>query len=130
MIVAADEVLFRGLVLVGFSAIRQGKVSRSTNLGRFRSHYGSNPSVYAKIWEDLQTLPIPEAHIDSREGQFINLDNFLLAMHFLKCYPTETQLAASFKVCEKTAGKCSWFFAQRVRALKTAKVSHEAQLCR
>ena len=53
----------------------------------------------------------------------MNLDSFLLAIYFLNCYPTEPQLAATYKVCEKTARKCCWFFAKKVQALKAAKVS-------
>ena len=33
---------------------------------RFRAHYGSNPIVYAQIWEDLQT--IPDEGNDSRQA--------------------------------------------------------------
>ena len=122
MIVTADELLRRGLVLVGFSGARIGNVSRSTNLSRFRSHFGSNPIVYSEIWEDLQTSPFPEARIIT-DAVFVYLDSFLLAVFFMKCYPTEAQLAATFKVCEKTARKCCWFFAKKVQALKAAKVS-------
>ena len=121
MIVTADELLWRGLVLVGFSGARIGNVSRSTNLARFRSHYGSNPIVYSEIWEDLQTSPIPEARIITDAG-FVNLDSFMLAIFFMTCYPTEAQLAATFKVCEKTARNRCWFFAKKVQALKAAKV--------
>ncbi len=81
-----------------FSAARIGNVSQSTNLSRFRSHYGSNPFVYSEIWEDLQTLPFPEAKI-SIDGVFVKLHSFLLALFFMKCYPTEPHLAATFKVC-------------------------------
>jgi hypothetical protein len=124
MIVTADELLLRGLVLVGFSAARIGNVSRSTNLSRFRSHYGSNPIVYSEIeiWEDLQTLPFPEAKI-AIDGVFVELDSFLLALFFMTCYPAEPHLTVTFKVCEKTARKCCWFFAKKIQALKAAKVS-------
>lgn len=61
LILTADEVLRKGLQLVGFDCRRQRNASSPTNLRRFRTHYGSNPSVYAQIWEDLQTTMIPEA---------------------------------------------------------------------
>jgi hypothetical protein len=85
-ILTADEILRKGLLLVGFDFRRQDKVSKASNLGRFRAHYGSNPVVYAQIWEDLQITVIPEARIDDKMA---DADNYLLSIHFLKCYPTE-----------------------------------------
>jgi hypothetical protein len=123
MVVTPDELLWRGLVLVGFNAARIGKVKRSTSLSRFRSFYGSNPMVYAEIWQDLQTSLIPEALITT-DAVFVNLDSFLLAICFFKCYCTEAQLAGMFNVCEKTARKCCWFFAKKIQALKAAKVRY------
>ena len=121
-LVTPDELFRRGLLLGGFNGACIDNVSRSTSLARFRSLYGSNPIVYAEIWQDLQTTDILDARITTG-GVFVNLDSFLLAIYFLNCYPTEPQLAATFKVCEKTARKCCWFFAKKVQALKAAKVS-------
>jgi hypothetical protein len=41
-----------------------------------------------------------------------------MTFHFLKCYPSEAQLAASFSISEKTARKWRWFFARQIQALK------------
>jgi hypothetical protein len=41
-----------------------------------------------------------------------------MAFHFLKCYPTENQLAGLFQICEKTARKWGWFYAEKMQALK------------
>jgi hypothetical protein len=84
------------------------------------SHYGSLPVVYAQIWEDLQTTGIQEASI---AGHKTDSACFLLAIHFLKAYPTETEQAGVFRVCEKTARKWGWFFAGKIQALKGSKVS-------
>jgi hypothetical protein len=67
-ILTADEILRKGLLLVGFDFRRQDEVSKASNLGRFRAHYGSNPVVYAQMWEDFQTTVIPEACIDDKNG--------------------------------------------------------------
>ena len=123
-VVTPDELFRRGLLLVGFNGARIENVKRSTNLGRFCSHYGSNPIVYVEIWQDLQTTDIPDARITTDE-QFVSLDSFLLAIHFLNCFPTEPRLAATFKVCEKTARKCSWFFAKKLQDLKASKVGYQ-----
>ncbi len=95
VILTADQVLNQGLTSVGFGNHRIQSMSRVTNLERFRDHYGSNPLVYAQIWEDLQQL----AHFEATAQDF---HLFLMSVHFLKCYPTESQLSPSFTVCEKT----------------------------
>jgi ribosomal protein L20 len=63
MVVAltADEMMRKGLELCGFDWRRQNKACRALNLRRFKAHFGSNPIVYAQIWEDLQTTGIREA---------------------------------------------------------------------
>ena len=40
LILTPDEILFKGLALVGFDKKRQGRVGIKKNLSRFRSHYG------------------------------------------------------------------------------------------
>ena len=99
IIVTSDQMLVQGLRLVGFNIQRVQNVSLGENLRRFRAHYGSNPIVYAKIWEDLQVTQCLDALIDSRT---IDLALFLMTFRFLKCYPTEAELAATYRVCERT----------------------------
>jgi hypothetical protein len=119
MVVTPDKLLWSEFVLVGFNGARIRKVKRSTSLSRSCSFYGSNPIVYAEIWQDIQTSLIPEAQITT-DAVFVNLDSFLLAICFLKCYCTEAHLAGMFNVCKKTARKCCWFFAKKIQALKAA----------
>jgi hypothetical protein len=87
VIFSADEILSIGLTVMNFHRGRQENVCRETNLDRFLSHYGSNPAVYAQIWEDLQTTEIEDARIDAATAKN-GLQHFLMAIHFLKCYPT------------------------------------------
>ena len=118
-ILTSDEFLGLGLERVGFQRHRQQKVSREANLKRFNAHYGSNPVVYAQIWEDLQTTTIPEARIDIKKTDPVS---FLMGVHFLKRYPTEHEQAGIFKLCEKTARKWAWYYARKLQALKEQKV--------
>jgi hypothetical protein len=67
VVLTADEILRKGLNLVGLDRDRQRNMCRATNLQRFKSQYGSMPVVYAQIWEDLQTTAIPEARIDNKK---------------------------------------------------------------
>lgn len=109
----------RGLLFAGFDRRRQ-RVRRETNLDRFRSAYGSNPVVLARIWEDLQKTTVPEAKI-SREATK-HFDRFLMAFYFLNVYPTEKREAGIFKVDEKTGRKWRWYFVEKIRALKKQKI--------
>ena len=122
-IITPDQMLQTGLMLIGFKPCTVQKVSRSTNLKRFRAHYGSNPIVYANIWEDLCSSNNPDVQIDHTSNGDVDISLFLMSIYFLRCYPTETCLAATFGICEKTARKWSWFFAGKIQALKTEKVS-------
>lgn len=122
VVYSSDEILARGLSLVGLDLSCQRKVCRDTNLERFRSHYGSNPIIYAQIWEDLQTTPIDEARISGADAN-TGLNYFLMSIHFLKCYPTEQQQVSRFQISDRTVREWTWFYLKKVQALKAQKVS-------
>lgn len=120
IILTANEFLRKGLEMVGFDRRRQQRVKRATNIQRFKDYYGSRPIVYAQIWEDLQTTDIQDARIDSSK---CCVESFLMAIHFLKCYPTEGVRAGTFNICERTARDWGWYYVRKVQALKKQKVS-------
>ncbi len=74
-------------------------MKESTNIGRFKSKYGSTPLVCAQIWEDLQTTEIPEAHVDE---MYLDLKYFLAANNWLFRYPTDEEQSGSFGKCLTT----------------------------
>jgi hypothetical protein len=123
LILTAEDILRKGLELGGFDRDRQKKVRRAQNLERFKSLYGSNPVVYAAIFEDLQMTQIPEARVDPKT---LCVESFLMAFHFLKCYPTENQLSGLFKICERTARK--WGCMTRTTALNRITIYNTTQL--
>jgi len=108
-----------GLELAGFDRTRQRRSSRVSNLDRFKKHFGSMPLVYTELWTDLQKTTIKKARININE---VDVDSFLLGLHFLRCYPTNDQQEGLFKICMKTARKWSWFFVEKIAALKGDKV--------
>ena len=120
LILTPDQIMRKGLELCGYDLKRQQRVKRETNLERFKDSYGSHPVVYAQIFEDLQTTDIDEAKV---EGKKLNLTYFLAGLHWLKRYPTEKTRSGRFKVCETTARNWGWFYAKKIQALKTVKVS-------
>jgi hypothetical protein len=116
-IFTADDMLRIGLLCAGFDASRQLRVEGATNVRRFQSYYGSSNLVVSFIWEDLvskkeTTLP-----------KSATFDKFLMALYFLKNYPTEEKLAGMWHTCEKGARKWAWFFVEKIQELKTKKVS-------
>jgi hypothetical protein len=115
----ADEMLRKGLILAGWEAERQIGTDIKTRTARFKSFYGSQPIVFVKIWEDLQTTDILEARINAKKHL---CDHLLMCAYFLKVYPTETTMAGMFKMEEKTVRKWVWLFAKKIQALKKSKV--------
>jgi hypothetical protein len=121
VVVTAEEMMRIGLELGGFDVRRQNRVrsERSElNVRRFKALFGSRPIVYAQIWEDLQTTRIRKARIDGN----VCVNSFLMAIHFLKRYPTEEVLSGLFKFCERTVRKWVWYYVSKIKALKKAKI--------
>ena len=92
-------------------------IQLSSELELFRNHYGSNPVVYTAICNDLQTTDDPEAHVN-----VVNILYFLMAVHFLKVYPTELTLSSIFGVSNRTARSWTWYYLRKIQALKSSKV--------
>ena len=118
-----------GLKMVGIDQRRQQRQSQKSNLEDFKTHYCVDPIVCAMMWEDLQTTAITEARIkasapDNRNNG-ANLKNFLRAFHFLMRYGTEGERKASSGNCKNTVRKWTWFFCQKIEALKQSKVRQD-----
>lgn len=125
-IYAPEDVMSMGLRLVGFDDRRIQNAGDILNHRRFRAWYGSNPNVYATLWEDLLTTDNVEARLPTKlMGRQAAFNHFLMCLHFLKAYPVEEHRAATFKVCERTSRKWTWYYVQRIAALKEQKVSFE-----
>jgi hypothetical protein len=117
MDVIENKTMATGLALAGFAINNQQDVS--ANDRRFKSMYGSSALVVSKIWHDLCTTEVEDARIASTD----DIKMFFLALHFLKCYPTEELLSGKFKMSEKSCRKWIWYYIKKVQALKVKKVS-------
>jgi hypothetical protein len=104
------ETMAIGLALAGFTVRNQQSCINPTNNKRFKSAYGSKPIVVCQIWRDLRTSDIVDAFV----GADCNIKMLFLALHFLKCYPTEGILAAMFKMSEKLVRHWVWFFVKKL----------------
>jgi hypothetical protein len=80
---------------------------------------GSKPNVLAELWVDLQSMNLPLARIS---GKDVNVNTFLMAMHFLKRYQAEKERSLLFKTNVQYARDWAWFFVGKVAALQPAKI--------
>jgi len=105
---------------VGFDDFRQGRRSRKANVEDFKSFYGSDPVVYAAIFEDLQTTTAPAAKVGPKQ---LDLHAFMMGIHFLTVCPVDNCKAGTFKGCSRTCREWCWRYCSKIQALKEVKVS-------
>jgi hypothetical protein len=105
---------------VEYKGIRIRRARKETNVYRFRGHFGSNPIIYAEIWEDLQTTEVEEARVPTKD---LNIHFFLMAMHHLNCYPTEVERETMSDISHKWGCNWCWYCIEKVQALKAQKIT-------
>lgn len=123
LVLTGDEILRRGLKLLGWSEEKLARVSRNrqtkhTNL--FTCDFGANPHVVAVIFFDLQTTDIAAAKI--HYANMNDLENLLFALQFLKVYPTEGQRQNKWHQCDRVLRDNCWDILLRLQALKATKI--------
>ena len=57
MLLSSNEMVKRGLQLMGFSEHRIGRVKNATSVQRFKAYFIVKPAVAAKVWKDVKDLP-------------------------------------------------------------------------
>lgn len=115
-----DEVLERALSFIGYNVTRQSRAKRKTKIRRFKSHFGSHPTVYAELWEELQTTDIENARLLSGDDKHFKM--FMMTLFYLKTYPLEDVLASRFDLHEQTCRKWIQFFVDKTATLLSKKV--------
>ena len=114
-----SQMLRLGLSVSRFSEQRIARASFQTNVERFKNRYGSDHVVLSKIWNDLLSTTNPAARIDKKR---VRACDFLMAVHFLRKYPSEADQAELWDVTEKTGRLWSWYFAEKIQGLKEDKI--------
>lgn len=120
LILTANEILVSGLCVGGFDECQLTGVQRSENVERFKSIYGSDPQVYANIWEDLQMTTIADARVDNANES--DLKSYFMALSFFQLYEKERVREAKYKLCSTTIRNRTWDWVRRIQALKEEKV--------
>ncbi len=107
MMLSPQSFLLRGLDIMNKSLTSSDKI----NNRRFRSHFGISPKVCYCVWmKSLSYHPTGSKDI-----------HLLMALHFLKCYNTESVNASLFQVDEKTYRKWQWIFVRIIAELKIVR---------
>lgn len=120
MIKTPDEIMEKGLCMMGHPLLRQRRIGRNKQLRLFKTDFGKSPSVLSTIWEDLQCTDIDKAKINSANDH--TLEEFLWTIHWLKAYPTEETLEARTHWCDKTIRQRLRAMVTRIAALKAQKI--------
>ena len=109
-ILTADEFFHLGQSVAGRSCNNSKR-----NRRRFRSYYGTTPLGCSLVWRDL----VDEGIIEAKSQPV----HFLWAIHYLKTYKTQENLAAFCRCKEETAIKWCWHYIRAIKKLKALKVS-------
>ena len=107
---------FIGLQLAGFSEERI-KSNKSGRKDWFKDKYYACPKTVKQISEDIQDPSLGDAGISNPDPA-----DLLMALYFLKKYPTKTDLAGFLDITDKTALKRVWKYIEAIQALKAKKV--------
>lgn len=127
MILSADQVLRRGLYAIQSPDLGKSKAEMEKT---FRKHYGSDPIVLAKMWQDIVSTNIPEVVLNEKEKTEWGFERFLRAHYFLYIYPRSANvLKDKFKICLSYAqGEHIWKWVRSIAALKQIKIVWDASL--
>ena len=121
MVELIDEnlMLTLGLNFVGFKPSRTRNHSANTNKNHFERAFGASSKACCALFNDLQVVNL-ELVAAIKKPQ---VTHFLLALHWLKRYPTEEASAGLYGLDEDTIRKWIWKYCTAIQALKTRKVS-------
>lgn len=121
------QMLWIGLKLLKVDPKKLSKQKQSSKMEDFKGHYGTEPHILAQIWEDMQTIlddPLRASRPDNMNSG-ANLKNFLRAVQFLMRYQTEVERKVASGHSKKTVRKWTWFFLEKLCALREHKVSND-----
>lgn len=120
LILTPKEMLQAGLEAMHYSADRINRVkNQSTNIQRFKDHFGCHPHVAATIFEELQITRLDSARLGKNK---VSAFYFLASLYFLKVYETEKRREPIFDLSPKTMRNWVWYYVRKIQALKEEKI--------
>ena len=111
-----EEFMLLGLQLCGYSVQTIDRNCDATNLSRFKDNYYITPTTCSIVFEDIQSTE-NGARIDKPNPKY-----WLLALYYLKKYPTKHQMAGFLDVREATALTNSKKYVDALQGLKEMKI--------
>ena len=111
-----EEFMLLGLQLSGFSYRTIEKNCYATNLSRFKDNYYVTPDTCELLFVDIQSDAC-KAKVSKPCPRYL-----LLALYFLKKYPTKHQMAAFLDGSEKTMLTQSRKYVDAFQGLKEKKI--------
>ena len=118
-----ETILKVGLSYAGFDPYCSSKWIKESQQDCFKNHYGSRTIVVLKLYNDLQSAAKAGKSACSTAGK-TDLTTLLLALWFLKRYPTELEMQAKSNLSEASIRKRVWAHVKDIQALKSSKVSY------
>ena len=115
----SKDFLFLGLDLAGFSSYTIQRNATKMNLERFKDSFYASPQTSKNIFVDIQDEDLGESRISKPNPIYL-----LLALFYLKKYPTKHALAAFLDSTEKTGLDWAKRYVKAIQALKEKKVSN------
>ena len=106
--------LLIGLVMMGISRADIDGMGKNQQQQEFSTHFGPTPAICVLLWED-------SAAIETEHSKMLPM-HLLWGLHFLRCYPTEEELAARLKQGVRTIRRWLWFVIARLQSLLHQKV--------
>jgi DDE superfamily endonuclease len=112
------EILILGLALCGFSNKRVERTHELMCLERFKDSYYACPQTVRDVYRDIQNPLLAGCkHIVKPNPSYL-----LLALRFLKKYPSKYDLAGMGGCTEKTALERVWSYMGAIQAIKEHKI--------
>lgn len=118
------QLLRIGLKLLKVDPHKLKTQSYESRMADFKGHYGTQPIVLARMWEDLQTIlhaPLKATRPENLNSG-ANIKYFLRAAHFLMRYQTEVERKVATGNTQKTVRKWTWFFLEKICELRDHKI--------
>jgi hypothetical protein len=83
------------------------------DIDRFKAAYGIGPNACKNVFEDIRSYGLVKNPM---------LEHFLMAVSWLKQYPSESNLAGRWQTSEKTASHHCWMYVRAFQKLKEHKI--------
>ncbi len=116
MVVDRELAVKVGLKHMGYNAMQQQHINAIGKIVILKADYGSLPDVLVAIWNNL--------HHNNQQHSDFSFNDFLMAMHFIKCYPLQKDIIGCFGLSKHMFCNQVWLVPRAIQAMMPDKVSN------